>query len=513
MPLLSTRAPDSDYYLGMALAQLGRFDEARRVFLAGRRQWPGDARFPIELGGVAFKQRRYVQAARWLRRGMRLTDDPYPVDFLATIYFLQGNLEAALQHWNRIGKPLVERVKVEPGLRLDPILLDRAFTFAPAETLGLSDLHSTRARIGELGIFPAFTLGLDAREDGQFDATFAAHERNGFGSSRLEALLSTFRGLGYQAIYPEYFNIGRSAINISGMVRWDAQKRYFGSSVSGPWGRHAGRYRIGLDSRNENWDIRRSLQAQASSLGALNLRRQAANAEISFLGNSGWRWSTGAEFSHRDYRGIVAGPGLSPDVLLPGYALKQLAQVVRELWRVPDRRFESSVRVSSEAARLWSTPPHISERLRVSFHSTWFPLMTGDDWAIQQQISAGRIFGRAPFDELFMLGVERDNDLWLRAHPGDRDGRKGSAPLGRDYFLSNWEIDKNLYRNGLFSVKLSPFLDVARSTDSSPGLGSGKWLVDTGVQAKLRVLGVEFVVIGGKDLRSGHNSFYVMTRR
>src|SRR5262249_28299573 len=157
----------------------------------------------------------------------------------------------------------------------------------------------------------------------------------------------------------------------------------------------------------------------------------------------GWSWSTGTELSHRDYRGISTGPGLSPDVLLKGLALKQRIQVDRELWRVPDRRFESSLGVSSETARVWSTPAHTFERMQVSIAGRWFPKMTGDDYAIEHQIRAGRIFGQAPFDELFMLGLERDNDLWLRAHIGTRDGRKGSAPLARDYFLSNWEIDKN----------------------------------------------------------------------
>ena len=89
-----------------------------------------------------------------------------------------------------------------------------------------------------------------------------------------------------------------------------------------------------------------------------------------------------------------------------------------------------------------------------------------------------------------MLGMERDNDLWMRAHVGTRDGRKGSAPLGRNYFLSNWEIDKRIYHNGFFSLKLSPFLDTGKITDPLPGLGSGRWLWDTGVQAKFRVLGV-----------------------
>jgi hypothetical protein len=127
---------------------------------------------------------------------------------------------------------------------------------------------------------------------------------------------------------------------------------------------------------------------------------------------------------------------------------------------------------------------------------------------MQGQIRSGKTFGSVPFDELFMLGMERDNDLWMRGHVGTRDGRKGSAPLGRDYFLANWEIDKRVYHNGIFSLKLSPFLDTGKITDPLPGLGSGTWLWDTGVQAKFRVLGVGVTVIYGKDLRSGHNAFY-----
>ena len=67
------RGAEIDYYYGSALAHLGRWNEARAAFLAGRRLRPGDERFPIELGGVAFKQKRYAEAARWLRKGLRLS--------------------------------------------------------------------------------------------------------------------------------------------------------------------------------------------------------------------------------------------------------------------------------------------------------------------------------------------------------------------------------------------------------------------------------------------------------
>jgi len=133
---------------------------------------------------------------------------------------------------------------------------------------------------------------------------------------------------------------------------------------------------------------------------------------------------------------------------------------------------------------------------------------------MQQQFRAGKTFGTVPFDELFMLGLERDNNLPMRAHIGTRDGRKGSAPLGRNYFLATWEADKNVYGNGLVVLKLGPFLDTGkidpgRMADPSAALGSHKWLWDTGAQAKLRVFGTGVVFSYGKDLRSGNNAFYL----
>jgi len=506
----SAHGVEIDYYYGSALAQLGRWDQARTVLLAGRLQQPNDERFPIELGGVAFKQKRYSEAARWLRLGLRLQpSDSYSNDFLATIYFLEGNLEAALKYWNVIAKPQIESVRIEPKLRVDPALLDRAFAFAPASTMRLRDFLTTQKRVDGLGIFPTYHLRLDARDDGKFDAAFDAQERNGWGNSKWQALVSVFRGAFYQTIYPQYFNLGNSATNISSLVRWDTQKRRLRASLSAPRrGNPKYRYQVGLDLRNENWDLRQSFKGPGPQLGALNLRRGAANAEIVSFSDGTWGWSTGAELSYRDYRNVFAGSALPPNILMKGYQLKQLAQLDYQLKRVPEERFESHARISSEAGAIWSSPAKSFEKLQGSVTAFWYPQMSGDDYAMQGQIRAGKTFGSVPFDELFTLGLERDSALWMRAHIGTRDGRKGSAPLGRNYFLLNWEIDKDIYNDGFFSVKLSPFLDAGKSTDPSPGLGSRQWLLDTGAQVKFRVLGVGVTFVYGKDLRSGINAFY-----
>ena len=190
-------------------------------------------------------------------------------------------------------------------------------------------------------------------------------------------------------------------------------------------------------------------------------------------------------------------------------ALSSQKQLSSALWRLPERRFTVDAEVSSQAARLWSTRDESFEKLQGSVGWHWLPHAEGDDFESRQRVRAGKIFGSVPFDELFMLGLERDNDLPLRGHIGTRDGRKGSAPLGRDFFLANWETDKNLYGNGLVTLKLGPFLDTGKITDPEGALGSHKWLWDTGAQVKLLVFGSGVVFSYGKDLRSGNNAFYV----
>ena len=505
------RSADLNYYYGTALARLERLDEARMAFQNGLGQQPGDKRFLLELAGVAFKQKDYAEAAGYLRRALRLDPaDTYANDFLASVYFLQGNLEAALTRWNHVSKPRIEETPLDPTPKVDPVLLDHAFVFAPAAVLNLSDLQTTQARVDSLNIFSNYRFDLEARPDGNFDLVFRARERNGWGGSRWEALLALFRGLPFKTIYPEFFNLRGKALNFESMFRWDPEKRRFRTTLSGPFsGDPKWRYRLDLDVRNENWDIRRSFTGPAPLLGRLNLRRQAFAATATSFVNGRLDWGVGVELSRRDFHGVTTGAALTPRLLAQGLELKQLWRLNYKIFSAPEKRFILTTGASSELGRVWSQPSQVFAKLRGSIEAHWFPQGRGDDYEMQGKIRAGQTFGEIPFDELFILGVERDNDLWLRAHIGTRDGRKGSAPLGRDYFLSNWELDKNVYSNAFLSLKLGPFLDSGKITDSSAGLGSRSWLWDLGAQTKVRMFGLGIALSYGKDLRSGNNAFYV----
>jgi tetratricopeptide (TPR) repeat protein len=506
-----SRSAEMDYYLGLALAHTGRNNETARALEAGSRLAPDDARFPEELAGLAFEAKTYPRAARLLRRAVKLAPhDDYAINFLATVYYLDDNLEAALQFWNRINKPHIASVSEEPQPAVSPALLDHALAFSPAATLRLPQFYATNARVRALGIFPQYHFDLNALPNGNFNVVFRSRELDGLGGGKWEAAFLVLRGLPFQQVNPAYYNFRRLAINFDSMFRWEAQKRRIYALVSGPF-RDGTIYRwnFAADLRNENWALRNSFSGPAPVLASLNMRREAGAFDLaSYAG--GINWWLGAEVSHRDFRSVAPGAILTPQMLSAGYELKQSMQAHAALLRMPGHRFTLSGAAESQAARLWSQPGRSFEKLTCELAWRWFPQAQGDDYETSQTIRGGHTFGQSPFDELYVLGLDQDNNLDLRAHIATRDGRKGSAPMGRDYFLENWETDKNFYSNGIVRVQLGPFLDIGHISDPGTPLGSHKWLFDTGVEAKLRVLGTTVAFSYGKDLRTGNNALYAV---
>ncbi|HEX4606260.1 MAG TPA: tetratricopeptide repeat protein, partial [Candidatus Angelobacter sp.] len=373
---------DLNYYFGISLAHQEHWEEAEKALRAGQQLAPNDKRFPVELAGVAFKQKKYCEAKHDLHRALQLdAKDIYANEFLATIYFLEGNLEAALKYWNRQEKPEMAEVRSEPALRVRPALLDHAFAFAPASPMTLDELRTSEARLRGLEIFPSYKVELAARPDGKYDAIFRAQERNGFGNNRLEALVQVFSGVFFQEIRPEYYNLHGSATNIVSLFRSDPDKRRALAVLSGPLkGDPKWRYHLGADLRNENWTVQTSFTGPSIFLGGLNLRRESVNAEITRFAGARFSWTAGLEISHRDFRSVVAGVFLTPQLLSRGYQLKQKTRFTYELWRVPERRLTIFSGVSSQAGRVWSEPGQSFEKLQGTLGAHWFPRARGDDY-------------------------------------------------------------------------------------------------------------------------------------
>lgn len=511
---LPARSADVNFAYGMALAHLQRWDEAHAALLAGHRECPQQERFPVELAGVAFELKHNAEAAGWLRDALRINpDDEYANSFAGTVYLLMGNVEAALKYWNRVQKPYVVVTRFDSQLRVQRLILDRAFAFSPAAVLNLRDYQSTQARLGALGIYSSYNIVLNARNDEKFDVDFHAIERYGFGSSRLQALVSMLSGTPYETVYPAYYNIGGTATNIDSLLRWDSQKRRAWVSASAPlhdlpqW-----RGTLQLDVRDENWAIRNSFTGVAPVLGAFDLERQSASAFITGIPSGRVQWTAGAQLVHRSFHGVVRGIALTQALVAPGFSLKALGSIQSKVIDVPERRFTVLATGSSELAREWPTggaaAPHLFGKLQAGATAHWFPQAEGDRYEAQQRVRVGHIFQNAPIDELYLLGMERDTELWMRGHVGTRGGRKGSSPIADRYFLANSDFYRRVYSNGLITIKAGPLLDIARASALATDLASRRWYFDAGAQAKLTVLGTSIVFTWGHDMRSGSNAFY-----
>lgn len=479
-----------DLQRGTDLARSGNWEQALVALLDGERQAPRDKRFPLELAGVEYRRNHFAAAKHHLRRALSLDPaDAYGNDFLGTLYYLEGNLEAALRYWNRIDKPRLNDVTVAPEPPIDPVLLDSALATAPGAVLRLDELLTTKARLDSLDVFPSYRIEVAAHAEENFDATVRWLELPAW-----MRIASAFGGIAYQTVQPEWHHIGHSGTNWSSLLRWDAQKRRAATGISGPIRHQAKwRYRWYADARSETWN--------SGTAEDFRLQRLASGLEFEAIPSWRFSWRTGVEVSSRHFDGLPQFHG--------GSALMYRAAATYELWRIPERRFTLNSAVNADLGRMLSGAGSLFSRGQGSLHARWLPQARGDDYEMNVQFRAGTAQGPVPFDELFMLGVERDNDLWLRGHAGTLDGKKGSAPIGRNYLLANWNFQKQLYRHPFFTVSAGPFLDTGRTNDIFGRSGFRRWLVDSGIQASVKVLGaVRVSLIYGRDLRGGGRAIY-----
>ncbi len=506
------QSPEFDFLEGLALARVEKWPEAKLAFDAGLRKAPNDPRFLVELAGIAYKQKDFRTAKDQLHAALRLNpQDAYAREFLATIYFLEGNLEAALKYWNPEDKPRLRYVVFAPPLRLKESLRNRAIVFNAPQILSRDALLATQARLDNLGVFSSRRIELAPADSGDYDVTLHLAEINGWGDSKVEGIVSLLSGLPYATVYPEFYNLGHDAVNLTSLARWDSEKRRVFLALSTPlYGDPGLRLRVYADARNENWNLSQTFFGAGTPMTDLNMRRAAFGLEVHSIVNGRWNWSAGADIANRNFRNVSAVASPAERTFFTGStSLAGRLRFERTLARVAERRFTLDSSAEARAGREFADGLGPFATLRGSLRAHWFPRSQGDDYEMQGQIRAGGTAGKATLDELFQLGIERDNDLWLRGHAGTFDGRKGAAPLGRRFFLANWEMDKNIYENGFFTVKLGPFLDSGAVADSSGLFGSRSWLWDSGAQCKVRVLGGLTIILSyGRDLRGGHDAFY-----
>src|SRR5438309_11676711 len=374
------QSPDFDFLAGLALARLEKWDEAKLAFDAGFRKTPGDSRFLVELAGVAYKQKDFRTAKRHLHATLKLNPrDPYSSEFLATIYFLEDNLEAALKYWNPEDKPRLKGVVFKPSLKLKESLRNSAAAFNALQVLTADALLTTQARLDNLGIFSSRRMELSPADSGNYDATLHLMEKNAWGDSKIEGIVSLLSGLPYATIYPEFYNLGRDAVNLTSLARWDSEKRRVSLAFSLPLcGDPSLRLRLYADARNENWNLQQTFLGAGTPLTDLNIRRAAAGAEVDSVVNGRWSWSAGAEIANRNFRNLSGHNSPAERAFFTGAtSVAGWLGVHRSLLGVPERRFTLASSAEAKAGREFTDGLGPFAALRGSLRAHWFPRAKG----------------------------------------------------------------------------------------------------------------------------------------
>jgi hypothetical protein len=429
-------------------------------FSGDRDSSPSPISKDLEKASSAFRREDYRDSKRYAKSAEKA--DPLngtTNQLLATLYLLDDNVEAALKYWNRTGQPAIRNVEVDPPVKLDPVILDRAFAFSSGSTLTRDDLLLTQRRLDATGSFSNYTFDLSPADDNRMDATLRAADASGV------QYLTWVRGLPYGTLRPQFTNVKGRGINLESLLRWDPNKRRLNVSLDGPLSeQESTRFFASADARDERWHLQ----------GAdFTLRRLDATVGIRSVIGPRTTWTNGVKAGTRR---IAYQTAMDYDLV-----------------RWPEQRLVVSGGIRSEIARDRSSR---FGKIEPSVRIHWFPQARGSDYETSVQVRAGRASAATPVDELFILGLDRDTDLLLRAHSALNDGRKGAGPIGNRFVLVNAQTAKILKDFGLARIAAGPFLDVARMSST---------FVDSGVFVGLsvgRTLRVSLSL--GRDLRTGH---------
>lgn len=502
---LDPRTVDQDYLLGLSLSRLEQLVEAERVFQSGMERAPNDPRFPLAIAGIEFKRGQLSEAERLLHAARKLgADADYVNEFLGTIYYLRDNLHAALKYWNRVGRPEISSLRFVPAPSIDTVLFDRFFTFARNEVLTLEQLSATQKRIEASRVFSRSRFQLDPLDETRFELTFLSTPRTGINHGRKAALFSIAKELPFQTVRFDIFNPWKRASTWENSYRFQSTRqrllsRFAKRLESAPqWG-----YWFSLDLRSEVWELNPSFSR--NDFGPFDFEKVGGSTGFEYLGSDDWRVVSDFHLEWREFKGFSGPTG---GRFTDGALLRLAADIRHSFWRRPEEDLELGTYLrgglGSVRADDYGVFPWIEGGL---FFSSYLD-RSNHDWRVVANLRAGRIGEGAPFDQLFVLGIDQDTDLWLRGHSVIANGRKGNSPLGNQFFLLSTGIVRPLWESGLLALEIGPFVDSGWIEDTAGQFAPGEWLVDLGVQLNVRLLGDLVVQLSyGRDLKDGSDAF------
>src|SRR5215510_14647175 len=150
------RDPSADayLYLGIAYTAMKEYQQAEDTLKDGSARYPKDARFHNQLADFYLVNNDREAAKAELARTLVIDpDNNYASDLLATINMSEGEVQAALQSWNKSGRPVINDILHNYYLTFGSWVVRDAVAFHPAGVLNYSEWKTTESRLFETANF------------------------------------------------------------------------------------------------------------------------------------------------------------------------------------------------------------------------------------------------------------------------------------------------------------------------------------------------------------------------
>ena len=446
-----------------------------------RAQCPNAAGPLRELSGVRFAQRRWSDAAALARDALRRDPhDAYALDVLGSSLFMQDDGVGALRAWNQIGKPRVNRVRIEGLHHTRYQTVAEVMAIQPNMLLTAELFDRARRRLSELPDHATTRLAVRPEADG-----FATVD----------------------VVVVELAAVPHGVVEWAGAAARTAADREVSVSVPGVRGEG--------DVWSAGWRWWNNRPGVSVGVAAPRVR-----------GLPGvWRFDGAWESD--TYRGAQASRIVES---------RTHGGLTVSDWLTGSVRYAVTTGLDSwtggrKAASIGGTLEHVAfnDRLSLSIDATQWAPMTGGSafrsvgaraiarssadtrgWVTRGTIGLERVSDAAPFVLWPGAGEGQVRAPLLRAHPLLSDGvvdLTGSSAFGRTLTFGSAEVQRWLERPSLVRVGVAGFADVARASRQAAA-GSTPVHVDLGAGLRIRIPGTPGVLRAdiAHGLRDGANA-------
>jgi tetratricopeptide (TPR) repeat protein len=495
---------DAYVYLGIAYGNMKEYQKAEDTLEEGARRYPSDARFHNELAGVYLATRDVDKAKSELHRALQV--DPhnnYASDLLASIDISTGEVQSALRSWNKSGRPVIDDILHNYYLNFGSWVVKEAVAFHPAGVLRYSQWKTTEARLYATNNFTNVGLEVEpTRIPDHYDAIVRTTSKT---NSKTDILWNLVKTLPYSESYFNLWNIGNTGANWNSVYRWDPNRHLIAGSLYIPV-KLPGILHVELADavRNENWDLSHTVrEALVPRAHLLNYRSNAIGVALKHIPTYRFEIAGGLDYVNQYSRGNL--PELASDSRNSGNffvetTLRPFDGVVyqnrlRLLGFIARRSVLGDFNYSGAVAEL-------NNRIILSKDTR-----TNLNWTLK----GGTSRGLRPVVDYYLLGLQLHPENILRGHMAYQDGRYGSSPMGTDFVLGNFDVDREIVRLPTFNyfnlpyitIKAFGFFDPAKTWDRTHVFKDSALLLDTGAGLRFETPATTFNVVYGRPLRGG----------